>query len=136
MILRCVTGCYLVYLAVPMVLLLTGSFGELWLNTLLPTGLTLRWYRDVAADPSFRRAFLSSLAVAAITCMSCAAIGLPLAYRRAPGTVGRAPRDLRSAGGRLRRQLRRPCQPARRPGHRCAMRRDADWALGDAAPWL
>ena len=80
MILRCVTGCYLVYLAVPMVLLLTGSFGELWLNTLLPTGLTLRWYRDVAADPSFRRAFLSSLAVAAITCMSCAAIGLPLAY--------------------------------------------------------
>src|SRR5437667_6593521 len=80
MMLRCVTGCYLVYLAVPMVLLLTGSFGELWLNTLLPTGLTFRWYRDVAADPSFRRAFLSSLAVAAITCISCAAIGLPLAY--------------------------------------------------------
>jgi putative spermidine/putrescine transport system permease protein len=80
MFLRWVTALYLVYLAVPIALLLVGSFGELWLNTLLPTGFTSQWYHDVAVDPSFRRAFVASLAVVAITCTACAAIGLPLAY--------------------------------------------------------
>ncbi|MGH8713746.1 MAG: ABC transporter permease [Casimicrobiaceae bacterium] len=80
MLLRWVTAAYLAYLMVPIALLVTGSFGELWLNTLLPTGVTTRWYRNVAADPSFRRAFGSSLAVATITCTTCAAIGLPLGY--------------------------------------------------------
>ena len=65
MFLRWVTALYLVYLAVPIVLLLVGSFGELWLNTLLPTGFTTQWYADVAKDPSFRRAFSASLAVVA-----------------------------------------------------------------------
>jgi putative spermidine/putrescine transport system permease protein len=80
MLLRWITSLYLVYLVVPIALLFTGSFGDLWLNTILPTGFTTHWYRDVAADPSFRRAFASSLAVAFITCTACAAIGLPLAY--------------------------------------------------------
>src|SRR5205814_1166873 len=80
MFLRWITAAYLAYLVVPIALLLAGSFGELWLNTILPTGLTTQWYRDVAADPSFRRAFTASLAVVAITCAACAAIGLPLAY--------------------------------------------------------
>jgi putative spermidine/putrescine transport system permease protein len=78
--LRWVTAAYLAYLAVPIVLLLVGSFGELWLNTVLPSGFTGRWYRDVAADPSFRRAFVSSLAVVAVTCATCVVVGLPLAY--------------------------------------------------------
>jgi putative spermidine/putrescine transport system permease protein len=80
MLLRWVTAAYLAYLAVPIVLLVVGSFGELWLNTILPTGFTGQWYRDVAADPSFRRAFASSIAVVALTCTACAVIGLPLAY--------------------------------------------------------
>jgi putative spermidine/putrescine transport system permease protein len=80
MFLRWVTAAYLVYLVVPIALLLVGSFGELWLNTLLPTGSTTQWYVDVAKDPSFRRAFAASLAVVAITCTACVAIGLPLAY--------------------------------------------------------
>ena len=80
MLLRWITSLYLVYLVVPIALLVTGSFGDLWLNTILPTGFTSHWYRDVAADPSFRRAFASSLAVTFITCTACAAIGLPLAY--------------------------------------------------------
>jgi putative spermidine/putrescine transport system permease protein len=46
----------------------------------LPTGFTLQWYLDVAADPSFRRAFVASLAVAAMACAACVALGLPLAY--------------------------------------------------------
>jgi putative spermidine/putrescine transport system permease protein len=80
MFLRWVTAAYLVYLVVPIALLLVGSFGELWLNTLLPTGSTTQWYVDVAKDPSFRRAFAASLVVVAITCTACVAIGLPLAY--------------------------------------------------------
>lgn len=80
MFLRWVTFAYLVYLVVPIALLLVGSFGELWLNTLLPTGATTQWYIDVVKDPSFRRAFTASLAVVAITCTACVAIGLPLAY--------------------------------------------------------
>jgi putative spermidine/putrescine transport system permease protein len=77
---RIVTGVYLLYLAAPMVLLFVGSFGELWLNTILPTGFTGRWYLEVAGDPSFRRAFASSLLVGGITCAACLGIGLPLAY--------------------------------------------------------
>lgn len=77
---RVVTGVYLVYLVTPILLLFVGSFGNLWLNTLLPTGLTGRWYLEVAYDPSFRRAFASSLFVGGVTCVACLAIGLPLAY--------------------------------------------------------
>jgi putative spermidine/putrescine transport system permease protein len=80
MLLSWVTAAYLVYLVIPIALLIAGSFGELWLNTLLPTGSTLRWYREVANDPSFRRAFVASLSVAALACTACVAIGLPLAY--------------------------------------------------------
>ena len=80
MLLRWITAAYLAYLVVPIALLLAGSFGELWLNTILPTGFTPHWYRDVAADPSFRRAFGASLAVVALTCAACLGVGLPLAY--------------------------------------------------------
>ncbi|MEJ7669223.1 MAG: hypothetical protein WKH97_10915 [Casimicrobiaceae bacterium] len=71
---------YLIYLAAPIALLLVGSFGELRLNTPLPTGITGKWYVEVAADGSFRRAFISSLIVAAATCGACLALGLPLSY--------------------------------------------------------
>jgi len=80
MLARWITTAYLLYLVAPIALLFVGSFGNSWLNTLLPTGFTLHWYRDVAADPSFRRAFGASLAVATITCITCVALGLPLAY--------------------------------------------------------
>ena len=80
MIPRWVTFAYLVYLALPMALLFIGSFGDLWLNSLLPTGVTTKWYLQVAADPSFRRAFTASLFVAVMTSIMCVAIGLPLAY--------------------------------------------------------
>jgi putative spermidine/putrescine transport system permease protein len=80
MIPRWITTVYLFYLATPVALLFIGSFGDLWLGTLLPTGATLKWYAQVAADPSFRRAFAASLFVAATTCAACVGIGLPLAY--------------------------------------------------------
>ncbi|MCL4183909.1 MAG: ABC transporter permease subunit [Burkholderiaceae bacterium] len=80
MVPRVVTVLYLAYLVTPIALLFVGSFGNLWLGTLLPTGSTLRWYAEVAGDPSFQRAFVASLTVAAAACAACMAVGLPLAY--------------------------------------------------------
>jgi putative spermidine/putrescine transport system permease protein len=71
---------YLVYLLLPIGLLALGSFGEVWTNTLLPTGFTLRWFAEVAGDPSFRRAFVTSLLVALWTCVATAVLAVPLAY--------------------------------------------------------
>jgi putative spermidine/putrescine transport system permease protein len=75
-----VTALYLLYLLLPIGLLLVGSVGQTWSNTLLPSGLTGDWYLRVWEDPTFRRAFSSSLAVALSTVAVCAAVGAPLAY--------------------------------------------------------
>ena len=78
--LRFITATYLAYLAAPIVLLFVGSFGESWLNSLVPTGMTAKWYVSVASDPSFRRAFSASLFVTVMTCLACVGLGLPLSY--------------------------------------------------------
>ena len=75
-----VTGVYLLYLFIPIVLLFVGSFGESWTNTLLPSGITLHWYRDLLDEGSFRRAFVVSLEVVAATCVACTVLAVPLAY--------------------------------------------------------
>ncbi len=71
---------YLAFLFAPIVLLVVGSVGESWTNSLLPTGLTGRWYVELASDPSFRRAFATSLQVVAATCVLNMLIAVPLAY--------------------------------------------------------
>ncbi|MGQ0662882.1 MAG: ABC transporter permease [Pseudomonadota bacterium] len=88
-----ITGAYLLYLFTPIVLLLVGSFGEAWFNTLLPTGFTGKWYEAVWRDGSFQRAFWVSLEVAAAACAICTAIGLPFAY----AIYGAASRGVRAA---------------------------------------
>ena len=88
-----VTACYLAYLAIPVALLLVGSFGENWTNSLLPSGATTRWYADILADGSFRRAFGTSLIVCATTCVVTALIGVPTAY----GIHRAAQRQVRAA---------------------------------------
>ncbi len=75
-----VTVLYLLYLAAPIGLLVLGSFGEVWSNTLLPQGITERWYLEVWQDASFRKAFWSSLSVGLSTVVVCVLIGAPLAY--------------------------------------------------------
>lgn len=75
-----VAAAYLIFLFIPIILLIVGSFGETWSNTLLPQGLTLDWFKQVAADPSFRRAFTTSLKVVIATSILNLLIGIPLAY--------------------------------------------------------
>ncbi|TDT99295.1 putative spermidine/putrescine transport system permease protein [Azorhizobium sp. AG788] len=74
------TCLYLLFLFAPIALLVMGSLGESWTNTLLPSGLTGRWYAELAADPSFQRAFLTSLKVVTATCILDMLIAVPLAY--------------------------------------------------------
>lgn len=74
------TVLYLIYLFTPIVLLIVGSFGQTWFNTLLPSGFTGDWYLQVASDGSFRRAFWTSLQVCILTCIVGALVGTPLAY--------------------------------------------------------
>jgi len=75
-----ITPLYLLFLATPIVLLFVGSFGETWSNTILPHGFTSKWYLEVAADPSFQRAFVSSIKVVIATCVLNVLVGMPLAY--------------------------------------------------------
>jgi len=75
-----ITAVYLVYLAAPILLLVVGAFGEVWSNTLLPHGISLRWFALVAGDPSFQKAFATSLVVGFSTVVICVLIGTPLAY--------------------------------------------------------
>lgn len=71
---------YLAYLLLPIALLLIGSVGGTWSGTLLPVGLTGRWYEALLADPSFRRAFWVSLTIAGAVCIANALLCVPLAY--------------------------------------------------------
>lgn len=73
-------GLYLAFLAAPILLLVVGSFGEVWTGTLLPRGLTLQWYLEIANDPSFVRAFMTSLQVVSLVCVLNLFVALPLAY--------------------------------------------------------
>ncbi|MBN3798964.1 ABC transporter permease subunit [Burkholderia sp. Ac-20392] len=68
------------YLLLPIALLLIGSVGQSWTNTLLPTGFTGHWFADLAGNRSFTRAFGVSLTVALACCALNALVGLPLAY--------------------------------------------------------
>lgn len=77
---RLTTGAYLAYLLAPIALLLVGSFGAQWNNTLLPSGFTTGWYEQLFSDPSFRRAFRTSLVVVGWVCVINTLIGVPLAY--------------------------------------------------------
>lgn len=71
---------YCLYLLLPIGLLVVGSVGASWTNTLLPTGLTGRWYAQLWADSSFRNAFATSLVVAACACAINTVLAVPLAY--------------------------------------------------------
>ena len=81
-----VTGIYLFYLFMPLILLLVGSLGSIWMNSLLPSGLTFQWYLDLWEDVSFRNAFMVSMKVVFATCVLSTFLSLPLAYALHKGT--------------------------------------------------
>jgi putative spermidine/putrescine transport system permease protein len=66
---RSITYLYLVYLFLPICLLLIGSFGQSWVNTLFPNGLTTHWYVEIWQTTAYRKAFLTSFQVCMIVCV-------------------------------------------------------------------
>jgi len=68
------------YLLLPMLLLVVGSLGQNWTNSLLPSGFTGQWYAALWGEPAFRKAFVSSLVVALSTCALNTVLAVPLAY--------------------------------------------------------
>jgi putative spermidine/putrescine transport system permease protein len=79
-VVRGVAVAYGIYLLLPIALLLIGSAGSSWTNSLLPTGLTGRWYLELWQDTSFRKAFGTSLLVALSSCAINTLLAVPLAY--------------------------------------------------------
>ena len=79
-VIRGISLVYGLYLLLPIALLLVGSVGGNWTNTLLPSGVTGQWYLDLWQDSSFRKAFASSLVVALSACAINTVLALPLAY--------------------------------------------------------
>jgi putative spermidine/putrescine transport system permease protein len=75
-----VLALYAAYLVVPMALILLGSFGNTWSNTLLPVGVTGRWYETLLTNVTFQKAFWTSLWVCVATVVVSVIIGAPLAY--------------------------------------------------------
>ncbi|MGU7770081.1 ABC transporter permease [Burkholderia sp. MR1-5-21] len=80
LLLQALVAVFGLYLVLPIALLLVGSVGQSWTNTLLPTGFTGHWFADLAANRSFTRAFGVSFIVALACCAINAVLGLPLAY--------------------------------------------------------
>jgi putative spermidine/putrescine transport system permease protein len=80
MLIRLVSLLYLLYLVLPIGLVLVGSFGETWINALLPEGTTTQWYQELWDDRSFIRAFITSLIVGASACVINTLLCVPLAY--------------------------------------------------------
>lgn len=80
MLIQCISIIYWIYLLLPVVLLLVGSFGHTWVNTLLPTGFSGEWYHQWWGDDSFRSAFGCSLLVAACASVINTVLCVPLAY--------------------------------------------------------
>lgn len=86
---RSISVVYGIYLLLPIVLLMVGSVGSSWTNSLLPTGITSQWYFDLWMDPSFRKAFTTSLVVAGSACLINTLISVPLAYSLYHGAKNR-----------------------------------------------
>jgi putative spermidine/putrescine transport system permease protein len=88
-VIRGIAVVYGLYLLLPIALLIVGSFGANWTNTLLPTGLTGRWYLELWEDTSFRKAFVNSLIVAGSACVINTVLAVPLAYALYHGAARR-----------------------------------------------
>jgi putative spermidine/putrescine transport system permease protein len=91
-----VLGLYAAYLAIPIALIILGSFGGSWSNTLLPVGATDRWYLQLWSNGTFVKAFWTSLWVCLATVVAAALLGLPLAY-----AIANARSDALSLVGRV-----------------------------------
>lgn len=75
-----ITSIYIIYLLLPIILLAVGSFGQSWVNTLLPTGFTFDWYTQILQSTSYRNALFMSLEVCIAVCLVNLFVVTPVVY--------------------------------------------------------
>jgi len=74
-------GCFLLFILIPIILLLLGSFGEIWYGTILPQGLfTLKWYKILFKEIMYIRSMKISLLVGTLSVIGNIVIGVPAVY--------------------------------------------------------
>jgi len=71
---------YLVYVILPVVLIILGSFGEKWFGTLFPQGFTLQWYKDLFSRSMYIRALRMSIIVGGLSVIITSFVGICTAY--------------------------------------------------------
>ncbi|MDW6093900.1 ABC transporter permease [Vibrio rhizosphaerae] len=75
-----ITSIYIIYLLLPILLLAVGSFGQSWVNTLLPNGFTFDWYRQILQSTAYLNALLMSLQVCIAVCLVNLLVVTPVVY--------------------------------------------------------
>lgn len=56
---------FMLYLLLPIAATILYSLASQWQNSIIPTGFTLAWYREILSDPRFLAALVRSLSVSA-----------------------------------------------------------------------
>lgn len=70
----------LLYLVTPIIATGIYSFSTSWVNTVLPEGLTMRWYGQLVASPDFSAALIRSLLLGVMTTIVGLACFLPIIF--------------------------------------------------------
>jgi putative spermidine/putrescine transport system permease protein len=70
-------GLVLLYLFVPLLATTLYAFSDKWSNTVLPQGLTLRWFSELFADPDFVGAIVRSLLLSSVSLFLSVVITVP-----------------------------------------------------------
>lgn len=74
-------GFFLLFILIPIILLLLGSFGEIWYGTILPQGLfTFKWYKILFKEIMYIRSMKISLLVGMLAVIGNIVIGVPAVY--------------------------------------------------------
>lgn len=74
-LLRLATGAVMIFLYLPLLVLAVYAFNESKLAAWPPTGLTLKWFGEAAANPSIQGAFINSLIAATFATLIALVLG-------------------------------------------------------------
>lgn len=69
-----------IYLATPIVVTMIYSFATSWIKTLLPSGLTLKWYGQLITNADFTSALVRSLGLGLLTTLIALICFLPVVF--------------------------------------------------------
>lgn len=77
---RFVTLLIFIYLVMPILATIVYSFATSWVKTILPEGLTLKWYQQLVTNPDFSAALVRSLGLSLGTTLLAMACFLPVVF--------------------------------------------------------